>query len=377
MKDMIFLDNASTTRVYDAVYNKMKEYMIDEFFNPSALYTPAFEVSKLLDEKRREILSILNAEDDYDIIFCGSATEANNLALNSGLSSSKTLAVSVGDHPSVYEKAKSLKTSGNDVIFIDIDENGKIDKTKYMELDFSKISMISIIHVSNETGAVNDIKELVSYAKKKNPNILFHSDGVQAFLKINVDLSDLGVDYYTISAHKVHGPKGIGALIYKKKAKIKPLIIGGGQEKGLRSGTENVPYIVAFAEAARIKNLSVDEDYRNLSKLKEDFKNAFKKSGLNITFNSCEKSSPYILSLSIEGLRGEVLTHALEKHNIFIGTGSACSSKKIDNRVLRAMNRSQAQIEGNIRISFSVSEIGLDANKIVKCITNEAQKLLK
>lgn len=376
MSKMIFLDNASTTQCYKILSETMDKFSTKEFYNPSAPYGLALECKNQIERSRTNLLDLIGATNS-SLIFCGSATEANNLAINSGITKNKKIAISMGEHSSVYECAMAIKNKGVEVVEVPLTNDGLVDEEAFKELDFKNISFISIIHINNETGAVNDIKKLTKIAKEKNPRILFHSDGVQAFGKIDVDFDDLGVDYYSVSAHKIHGPKGIGALVHKKNAKILPLIFGGGQEGGFRSGTENVAGIVAFSEAATTKFKSLINDYKLLKIVKKNLEQDIKDCGLNIVSNSNDKGSPYILSLSIEGLRGEVLVHALEKHNIFIGTGSACSTKKIKNRILNAMDRTQKQVEGNIRISFSVREIELDTKHVAKILATEAKKLIK
>lgn len=373
---MIFLDNASTTRCYEKILDKHAKYLCEKFFNPSALYTHALEVEKDVATARNTILSLLGGTD-FSLVFCGSATEANNMAIASGITSAKAVVMSAGEHPSVYECVKSLGNRVSEIIICPLTSDGVVDFDFFSKIDFSKVGFVSIIHTSNETGAINDIGKLCSFAKRKNPKIFFHSDGVQSFGKIDFSVDELGIDYYTISAHKIHGPKGVGALAYKKGTKLKPLIVGGGQEGNLRSGTENVAGIIALAECAKTKFMSLVHDFEEIKKVREDFINQFKKSGIKFILNSQNNTSPYILSISIPGLRGEVLVHALEKHDIIIGTGSACSSKKSENRTLMAMNRSKAEIEGNIRISFSVSEIGLDCKKIVGTIVDEIKNLVK
>lgn len=373
---MIFLDNASTTPCYRVLAEEHQKYSTEEFFNPSALYGKAVQIHKKIEEARQNLLGLLDA-DNYNITFCGSATEANNLAINTGITKSKQIAISLGEHPSVFEPAIYQRQKSIEVLELPLNSEGVVDENKFKELDFANISLISIIHVSNETGAINPIKELVKIAKQKNPKILFHSDGVQAFGKINVSLEDLGVDMYTISAHKLHGPKGIGALVSKKNINLKPTVFGGGQENRARSGTENVAGIIAFSRAASIKCSSLETDKKAISLLNQKLVDELKKNNLPFIQNSPENASPYILSLSIEGLRGEVLLHALESYDIYIGTGSACSVKKIKNRVLSAMGRTQAQIEGNIRISFSVRELDIDIAKVAKLVAQTAQKLIK
>jgi cysteine desulfurase len=251
------------------------------------------------------------------------------------------------------------------------------------------------MHISNETGAINDIAKISKLIKQKQPNAIFHCDGVQAFGKIPVNVVNLGVDFYTISAHKIHGPKGIGALYVKNIKKLKPIVFGGGQEFGIRSGTENTLYILTFGEIA--KNLNIKENFDKVSELNKYVRNFFENAGIldekveisprndgetsssifnSISLNSPKTASPYILSYSFEGVRGETLVHILEGKGVIVGTGSACSSKKGSlNRTLEAIGKNKSQNEGGIRISFS-SESILDEVKFACQIILESYKEL-
>jgi len=253
------------------------------------------------------------------------------------------------------------------VVFAPLNKDGCIDVERFYELMTPDVSFVSIMHVSNETGNINAISELCHFAKSINPKVLFHVDGVQAFMKIDVSLQVLGVDMYTISSHKVHGPKGIGALICKKNLNLKPEIYGGGQEQGVRSGTENYPLIAGFIKAVRLTMPRIENNLQIVTCKNNALLNELSQSGVSYEINGAGEKSPYILSLSFVGVRGEVLLHMLEEYGILVSTGSACSTKKIGNRVLKAMGKNQQQIEGNLRISFDVAD-DIDVQYVSKAI---------
>ncbi|MEG1582039.1 MAG: cysteine desulfurase family protein [Clostridia bacterium] len=362
----IFLDNASTTKVFDDTCMIMNKYLKDEFYNPGAVYLSSFNVSKDITEAKNKILKAFGAVDGK-IIITGSASEANNMVLRRAKRSpNQKIIISMGEHPSVFETARSLEVEGNIVEYVPITKEG-------ISMIDNNVALVSIMHVSNETGAINNIKRLCELVKTKSPDTLFHSDGVQAFGKIPVNVDSLGVDFYTISAHKINGPKGIGALYVRNKNLIKPLITGGGQEDGFRAGTENVPQIMAFSYVCEQKIPKIAENYEKVLKLRNSFvKDLLIKGDNIITINSpLDKASPYILSISAIGCRGEVLLHSLESYNIYLSTGSACSAKVIQNRILNAMGKNREEVEGNLRISFnSYDEYDIEyiTDKIIESI---------
>ena len=243
----------------------------------------------------------------------------------------------------------------------------------------SDVGFVSVMHVSNETGAINDIEYIADYCKSINPKVLIHSDGVQAVGKIKVNLSETGVDMYTMSAHKIHGMKGVGALFVKHGVNIKPIIFGGGQEMGLRSGTENVLGIYSLCEAVKISCSNINENYNYVQKLKDRFVELIDSSGLKFVMNSSGDNSPYIVSISFVGVRAETLLNMLSDRGIYVGNGSACSSKNSGNRILENMGLDRARIEGNIRISFSkynkLEEIDLFVSAIKECVLNYLSKV--
>jgi len=349
---MIYLDNASTTKTSDIVNKTIACALENDYFNPSSLHTQGFDVHKKIESARKKMLSCFGLSF-YDLVFTGSATEANNLALSQATRGK--ILVGAGEHPSVLEKAKALKAEGCDVCFLPLDNNGCVDVEEFKKQMTKDVSLVSVQLVSNETGAVNDIALLSKIAKLANPKVIFHSDMVQGFGKVACKLNSFGADLISLSAHKICGPKGIGALVFLKSIKLKPIIWGGGQENGVRSGTENVPQILAFCEAALFASENQKHFAEKASKTKSALIDLFKEN--NIEFIVHGNGSPFILSVSFAGVRGETLMHALEGDGILVSTGSACSSKKAGNKTLEAMGVQLDEIMGNVRVSFGFEEL--------------------
>ncbi|MGN0960827.1 MAG: cysteine desulfurase family protein [Christensenellales bacterium] len=350
----MFFDNASTTKVDENIMNELLKINDEYFYNPGGLYLGGRKSKNFVDNCKKEILSKLGAYEDYNLIFTGSATEANNLALLGFVKkNTRKILVSVGEHPSVYNTALELKQRGFNVEFIKLDKTGKVDVGDFKSKMSTDVDLVSIMHVSNETGAINDISYLVEYSKSINPRVVFHTDGVQACGKISVDLSDLGVDMYTISAHKIHGFKGVGALFVKKGIFLKPIIFGGGQENGLRSGTENLLGIFSLYKAIEIAVKDRELNFNHTLNLKNKFLELLSKTNLKYSVHSDDNCSPYIVSISFIGCRAETILHLLSDRDIFVGNGSACSSKNSGNRILENMGVDKKGIESNLRISFS------------------------
>lgn len=367
---MIYLDNAATTRMYEELLSIYKEFGCDNFFNPSALYRNSLDVAVRIRQSKAVLAEFLGANQN-EIIFTGSATEANNMALRGAVRANLGIVISAGEHPSIYNTAVSLKNNGISCEIIPLSKNGQIDQEKlYNYLSQNKVSIVSIIHASNETGAINDIKNIAYNIKRISPLTLFHSDGVQAFGKIPV--KNLGVDLYSFSAHKIKGPKGIGALYIKKGVHLNPIITGGGQENNLRSGTENVVNIVAFSKAAQLFYNQYDFD--KMLELKKIFIDIIKAEIDDIIFTLSDNYStmPHIISMIIPNIKGETLLHMLESKDILIGLGSACSANSRGNRVLQALGFTPKQTESAIRISFSpdntIDEIKYAAQSLASCI---------
>lgn len=375
MERIFYLDNAATTKMFDDVKEKSSKFLNVDFYNPSAVYKQSVDVKREVENSRNKLLDFLGGLSDDKLIFTGSATEANNMVIFSQRNfAGKKYLFGAGEHPSVKECAKELEKRGYNVLFVPLDKSGRIDEEKYKQMLDSNVVFVSVQHVSNETGAVNNIKRLVSLAKKANPNVKFHSDGVQAFMKFPIDVQDLGVDYYTISAHKIGGAKGVGALYIKKGSKISPVVFGGGQEDGLRSGTENVFGIVSFALAAEKMNADMKQNFEKVSKMREELLSELSKVGVNYVVHG-ESGVPHTMNIMLEkSIRGETLVHALERRGILLSTGSACSATKHLNSTLEAMGVPNSEILASERISIG-AYMDFDAKLIAKIIKEEIDKL--
>lgn len=371
MERIFYLDNAATTKMFDDVKEKSSKFLNVDFYNPSAVYKQSVDVKREVENSRNKLLDFLGGLSDDKLIFTGSATEANNMVIFSQRNfAGKKYLFGAGEHPSVKECAKELEKRGYNVLFVPLDKSGRIDEEKYKQMLDSNVVFVSVQHVSNETGAVNNIKRLVSLAKKANPNVKFHSDGVQAFMKFPIDVQDLGVDYYTISAHKIGGAKGVGALYVKKGSKISPVVFGGGQEDGLRSGTENVFGIVSFALAAEKMNADMKQNFEKVSKMREELLSELSKVGVNYVVHG-ESGVPHTMNIMLEkSIRGETLVHALERRGVLLSTGSACSATKHLNSTLEAMGVSNSEILASERISIG-AYMDFDAKLIAKIIKEE------
>lgn len=373
---MIYLDNAATTKIYPAANKILFDTNEDFYFNASALYGKAAEAERRLAAARKTLSSLLHA-DDGEIYFTSGGTESDNTALFCCKKpKGSRIIVSEGEHDAVINPAKQLQQQGYDVVFAPIASDGAVDEEKFAQLLTPDVSLVSVMHVSNETGAVNDLAKLVAMTKRIAPKALFHSDGVQAFCKVPVNLRSLGVDMYSLSGHKIHGPKGIGALYVKKGVSVHPLLYGGGQELGFRSGTENTPLVFSFVSAAeqymkdfREKNSEKRGLIEYLAGLLKD------KVEDTVTITDLSACAPHILTVAFKGVRGEVVAHELEKKDVLVGIGSACSSHR-ESRFKKLLGLDEAHRDGIVR--FSVSEFNTrEEMEIAAAATAEAVEKLQ
>lgn len=368
---MIYLDNAATARPDAECFKAAEKYILTDYYNPSALYAGGYNLHLELKKAGRNILSLVADDENYSIIFTSCGTEADNQAIFCGGRRGNVVTTG-GEHSAVFSSATELSRRGIEVRFAGLNPDGSVNEEELLRLVDEKTSLVSVIHVNNETGAVNDIATISEAVKNKNPRTLFHSDGVQAFGKLNFRLTE-NIDMYSVSAHKIGGIKGCGALIKRKKLIINPYIYGGGQERNLRSGTENV-FGIKFFELAALKRFKhLKENFAHVSELNELLREKLDKSLFKII--SSDNSSPYILTVAADGVRGETILHEADDRGLIIGTGSACSSneKKRYSRVILSCGISESMADGILRISFShentVEEIGSAAeilNSIVK-----------
>ena len=348
---MIYLDNAATTRPDSECLEIAGQYLTEKFYNPSALYAEGYNLHRELIKTRSELLGLIANDRDYSVIFTSCGTEADNHAVFCG-GRRGNVVTTLGEHSAVFSAVNELKERGVEVRFAPLNGDGSVNVQSLLNLIDDRTSLVSVIHVNNETGAINDINAISKAVKDKNARTLFHSDGVQAFGKIPFRLCDK-IDMYSISAHKIGGLKGVGALIKRKNLVLKPLIYGGGQEDGLRSGTENVFGIKMLELAAKKRYAQIEENFRSVSKLNSLLRERLDKS--LFWYISPENGSPYILCVAANGVRGEIILHEVNDKGLIIGTGSACSSnsKKRYSRVILSCGIDEAKADGVLRLSFS------------------------
>ena len=375
MTKLIYLDNAATTRIYPEVADLIAEESKNDFFNPSALYKPSVALSVKIRNARESIKSALHAGDG-ELYFTSGGSEGDNTALFcTRKPKGSRIIVGLGEHDAIINGAAQLAQQGYDVVYAPINADGSVNVEEFKNLLTPNVALVSIMHVSNETGAINDVARLCKLTKKVAPNAVFHSDGVQAFGKIKVNLRALGIDLYTISAHKIHGPKGIGALYVKKGTPIKPLIYGGGQEKGFRSGTENAPCILGFAKAVEICMKSFDDDFAKKAAFKAQLKEKLLSEIGDVQIISGDENfAPNILTVAFKDVRGEVLLHDVEDDGILVGIGSACSSHH-ESRFKSLLGLDENHKDGIIRFSISYENGENDIDFIVEKIKSSLEKL--
>ncbi len=352
---LAYLDNSATTRPTDGVIDAMSRCMREGYFNPSSLYAPAIDSEKAMRACREELASAL-CVSPKGILFTSGGTEANNLAIIGTVSAMRGpqhLIVSAVEHPSVLEAFHYLEGLGHKVTVIGVDERGQLNWAQLESALDDAPALVSCMQVNNETGALADIPRLSALVREKAPNALIHVDGVQGFLRVPFDARL--VDLYTMSSHKIHGPKGVGALYVRPGVRLIPRQLGGGQEGALRSGTENTPGIAGFMEAAREMEAMPDRFQHMMEKKKllwTLFQEAVPATQLNGP--AIEDGAPHIINISFPGVRGEVMLHAFEGARVYCSTGSACSSKKRHlSPVLLAMGLDPGRVEAALRFSLS------------------------
>ena len=363
-----YLDNSATTQVCqeaaDAAYRMMRE----NYGNPSSLHKVGIQAETAVEEARGIIADALNVQPKT-IYFTSGGTEANNTAMYGAAQALRRrgdrVIVSAIEHSSVYESAKRLGELGYDVQFAPVTDQGVIDIDALKALLTDKTILVSIMTVNNETGAIQPIERIAKLVHKNCPEALFHSDAVQAFGKMSVKPKKWGVDLMSVSAHKIHGAKGCGALYIREGARILPLLYGGEQQKKLRPGTESAPLIAAFGAAATavgFLNLSQNADHiRELNRCALEKLQALE----GVTINSPADALPYIINISVSGIRSETMLHHLEKSGVYVSSSSACSKGK-RSYVLEAMGLSDDRIDSSLRISFSRYNTAEDIDALIE-----------
>ena len=367
---MIYLDNAATTKPLLEALNYAKPFVCEDFFNPSALYKDALRIKKEIDTARQTILKSLSTTK-HEVIFTSCGTESDNTALF-GFCKRGTLITTEGEHSAVYKTALELKNRGITVLFAMLNKDGSVNEDDLISKVKSaqNLSLVSVVHVNNETGAINDVNGLAKKIKQISPKTIFHTDAVQSYMKIPFVLSEY-VDLYSLSAHKINGIKGVGALIKRKGLTLPVFMHGGGQESGLRSGTENVFGIKILEYCTRVKSQQITDNFNSVSIIRNTFLDGLDKALFDVI--STENCSPYILSLSAKSVKGEVILHMLEQEGVVVGNGSACSAKNRFSRVIEACGYKNN--DGIVRVSFS-PETTIEDAKISAQKLNEVTKKL-
>lgn len=379
---MIYLDNAATTPMDRNAIEVYAKYACDCFYNPSALYSKALDSSNAIKKARNTLLKALGATSG-DIIWTASGTEADNIAMFCANKHKKgKVIIGSTEHSAIYNCAKELSYRGYEIIYAPCDKYGKTLLNQLEQLLDSEVVLVSIMHVCNETGAINDLNAISKLIRKHSPKAIFHSDGVQAFGKINFCLANLEVDLYSISAHKINGCKGLGALWKAKNINLRTFVFGGGQEFNIRSATENVPAIMAFESLLHNFATKTVNFYKHARELQKNCIQLIQSSFPLAVINTNEsQSSPNIVSFSINNTRGEVVSHCMEDNGIIIGTGSACASKKSNNRIPLALGLENKYHSGMLRISFgydnTLEEIVTMTEKLIEVVAdiNKYQKV--
>lgn len=353
-----YLDNSATTVVVAPVKDIMIKTMCEDYGNPSSLHLKGVDAEKYV-KKAREIIAKSLKADEKEIIFTSGGTESNNLALiGTALANQragKHIITTCFEHASVLSTMDFLKDMGFEITYLAVDGNGKIDMTQLKESLREDTILVSVMYVNNEIGAVEPISEISKIIKAYNPNIVFHVDAIQAYGKYMINPKKQGIDLLSVSGHKIHGPKGSGFLYASGKVKLRPIIYGGGQQKGMRSGTENVPAIAGLGEAVKYSYDNFNEKIEKLYSLKDYFIDEVSKiDNVKVNSKNGQESAPHIVSVSFIGVRSEVMLHTLEDKGIFVSAGSACSSNKQKSvsATLKGIGLKPEEIDSTIRFSF-------------------------
>jgi cysteine desulfurase len=349
----VYFDNSATTMPYAEVMDSMVDAMKNYYGNPSSAYSLGLKAELKMNESRDIAAHTLNCERG-EIIFTSGGSESNNFLIRGFVKPGNEVITTRIEHPSVLNTCRALENTGVKVIYLDVNSRGQIDLNQLEKNINKQTRIVSVMHTNNEIGTVQDIEAIGKLIKEKSSRVKFHVDAVQAYGKYYIDVKKLNIDLLSASGHKIHGPRGVGIAYVKKGLLPRPLIYGGGQERGFRSGTENLCAAVGFAKAAEKIYKHREQNFRHVAEVKEYFMGKLEQMD-GIKINSRGKEySPYVLSVSFIGVRGEVLLHMLEEKGIYVSTGSACSAKSSKNsHVLEAVGLPQEALKGTIRFSFA------------------------
>ncbi|MCR5311878.1 MAG: cysteine desulfurase [Lachnospiraceae bacterium] len=386
----IYLDNSATTRVYPEVAELMKQIMLEDYGNPSSVHNKGLDAEKHLRLAKTRLAAALKAKEK-EILFTSGGTESDNLAIIGGARANqragKHIITTKVEHPAVLKTFEYLEKEGFETDYLGVDELGRISLEELKSKLRPDTILVSVMHTNNEVGAVEPVAEAGVIIKAYNPKILFHVDAVQGFGKAEIIPSKAHIDLMSISSHKIHGPKGVGALYVKDGVRLIPISYGGGQQEGLRSGTLNVPGIAGMGLAAEMITKDLPSKRERLFDIKNSFlKQVSKIPGLKV--NGCERTesgdfkvketAPHIINISVPGMRSEVMLHALEEQGIYVSAGSACSShSKKESSTLKAMGATAAETDGALRFSMSEATTSEDMNTAAETLKAVVDKFGK
>jgi len=365
---LIYLDHAASTPIADSVLQEMMPYLKENYGNPSSIHRFGRLTIKAIDSARKRVAELVGTSPG-EILFTSGGTESNNTAINGIMNQNKSgqLITTSIEHDAILEPCKKLESSGFDVAYLPVNTTGLVDLQKLESIISEKTYLVSIMLANNEVGTIQPIAEIAKICKKYN--VLLHTDAVQAVGKIPVNVKELGVDLMSISSHKINGPKGVGALYIRNGVKLDPFILGGGQENGMRSGTENVANIVGFGKACQIAKENLKESTKNLENLRNYLVQRVLSEISHVTVNGDKEKLPNNAHFTFLGVNGEDLIIKLDEHGVAASTGSACSVKtQKASHVLLAMGFSHEQITGSLRLSLGISNTKSEIDQTVEAL---------
>jgi cysteine desulfurase len=371
--NIIYADNNATTRVAPEVAEAMTPFFTETYFNPSSMYEPARQAAQALQEARQKIAAHFGLNDPRQILFTSCATESNNTAIFGTAKANpnrRHVITTMVEHPAVLEVCKDLERSGYEVTYLAVDESGKLDMREYIRALRPDTLLVTIMHANNETGVIFPIEQLSRVAKETDPSIIFHTDATQTAGKISIDLHRefQHVDLLSFSGHKLHAPKGVGALYIKKGTPCRPFMIGGHQEESRRAGTENVPYIVGLAKALELAEKNHLEEETRICRLRDRLEKAIAEKVPSVQVNGRGAPRlPNTLNVSCHYVEGEGMLYQLSDFGICASSGSACTSGSLEpSHVLRAMKVPFTAVHGSVRFSFSRYNTEVEVDRILE-----------
>ena len=375
MQDELYLDNSATTKVSDTVAEKVYKMMLENYGNPSSLHSKGLQAQHSVEDARNTLANALGVTSS-EIYFTSGGTEANNLAvIGTALCKKKTgnkIVTSAIEHSSIMDSCKYLETLGFEVVYLPVEKNGAVSVESLENAIDENTILVSLMYVNNETGAIQPVEKIPRIIKRKSSPAVFHIDAVQAFGKLPFKNTKLKADMISVTAHKIYGPKGVGALYVKKGVRITPRQFGGEQQSKIRPGTESAPLIVGFGQAVKEIDYTKNNDVKEIN----DYLRERLKELDGVVINSPDNALEYILNFSVVGIRSETMLHFLADRNIYVSSGSACSKGK-PSYVLTAMGLDKRLADSAIRVSFSNSNTRVDIDKFVEAVNDGINSLVR